>query len=114
MNARQRELAARREWLVKHIARQRVEFAQSMRRWKKPLHALDLGVSGLDYLRGQPVLLAGIAMGLLIVRPGRTFKWLRRGWAAWRAMRFIRRWMVSEGSIALPGGAVAPWPTTEP
>ena len=91
MNAKLLELAERRAMLVSRAAAQRRELAQALAPWRGPLTVVDQGVAALRYLGRHPALLAGVAVGVAVLRPRRVFGWLRGGWLVWRMAAAVKR-----------------------
>jgi hypothetical protein len=91
MNARLIELAERRATLVAKCANQRNELARAAHPLRSALSALDLGIATANYFKQRPALLVGGIAAVALLRPGFLFKWLKRGWLAWRFSLAIRR-----------------------
>ncbi len=83
------QLAQRRQLLLQDCAKQREElgvYAQTMRR---SLASLDNGISVLQRLRRQPLLVAGIAFGLIVLKPQRFFKKAQTALAFWQGAQRV-------------------------
>ncbi len=91
MKTKLRELAEQRAVLVAQAANQRAELAQALASWRGPLHVVDQGWTVARYLRGNPVLLGGLAAFLIAMRPWRFLKWLPPGWLTWRLAQMALR-----------------------
>lgn len=83
MSGKMKALVLRRENLLAKIARQRANLAYEAQVLKPPLSAIDKGISFAHYLGEHPLLPALAAAAFVILKPGRTFKWLNRGWFFW-------------------------------
>jgi YqjK-like protein len=91
MNEELLRLAERRATLVAQADHQRDTMALAAEPWRKPLTLADQGLSALRYLWQHPLLLAGMAVTVAILRPRFIFRWAQRGWLAWRLTRGVRR-----------------------
>jgi len=91
MNEKLLELAERRSMLVSRAATQRMELAQALSPWRKPLAVVDQGILALCYLGRHPALLAGAVACAAVLSPKRVFGLLRRGWMVWRVVRAVKR-----------------------
>lgn len=90
MNARQLELAVRRGELKARCAQQREVLASSVWPVEKALGAADAVVAGVDWLKRRPGLVGAAVALAVILRPGRAWRWGRRGftlWGAWKALQ---------------------------
>jgi len=96
MNPKSTELAQRRARLVAQAEAQRTTLAQSIAPWRGPLALADRGLAALRYLRSHPVLPIGAAAMVVVLRPRRAVKWLRRGWVFWGVLRKLRGAMRAE------------------
>jgi hypothetical protein len=81
------KLSRRRAELVARSAAQRAELGELCHVWRLPLAIVDQGVTVWRFLRGHPVLLAGLGVAFAVARPRRAVKWFGRGWALWRFFR---------------------------
>jgi YqjK-like protein len=97
MNERLIKLAERRAILVAKADSQRDLLEQTAASWRKPLALADQGLSAIHYLRQNPLLLAGTAVVVAVLRPRRILKWTQRGWIAWRLTRSLRRKLYGGG-----------------
>lgn len=91
MNERLTQLAEHRAALVAQAERQREQLVQTIVPWQKPLSLAERAVSGIRYIARQPALLAAGAVLFTILGPRSIFKWIQRGWLAWRVVRNIRQ-----------------------
>lgn len=90
MNARQLELAVRKGELKARCAQQRETLAASVWPVEKTLGVADAVVAGVDWLKGRPGLVGAAVALAVILRPGRVWRWGRRGfslWSAWKALQ---------------------------
>lgn len=83
-------LAERRERLLAQAALQRVALAQDIEPWRTPLALADRGLDALRYIKRHPALLVGGFALIAVLRPGRAWTWLRRGWLTWQAIHRLR------------------------
>jgi len=90
MNEKLLRLAERRERLVAQAAAQRMALVQNIEPWRIPLARVDQGLAALRVIKSHPALLIGGGILLAALRPGRVWKWLRRGWVAWQMVRELR------------------------
>jgi hypothetical protein len=91
MNTRLIELAERRATLVAKSTNQRNELARAVRPLRTAFSVADLGIATANYFKHRPALLAGGIAVAVLLRPGFIFKWLKRGWLAWRFSLAIKR-----------------------
>lgn len=85
------QLEARRSVLIARAAEQRVVLAGAAEPWRRPLAIADRGVAMVRFFKRYPAFLAAACVVLLVLKPGPTFRWGRRGYFAWRAWRaFVR------------------------
>ena len=90
MNDKLIRLAERRERLVAQAAAQRMVLAQNIEPWRIPLALADQGLDALRFIKRHPAWVVGGGVLLAALRPGRTWKWLRRGWVTWQIMHKLR------------------------
>jgi len=85
------QLEHRRSVLIAQAAEQRVVLADAAEPWRRPLAIADRGVAMLRFFKRYPAFLAAASVVVLLLKPGPTFRWARRGYLAWRAWRaFVR------------------------
>lgn len=85
------QLEARRGVLIARAAEQRVMLAGAAEPWRRPLAIADRGIAVVRFFQRYPALLAAATVVLLVLKPGPSFRWGRRGYFAWRAWRaFVR------------------------
>ncbi len=75
--------ALRKQAILARITRQRRALAGEAQILKPPLAAIDRGVVFARYLREHPLVPALAAAIIVVLRPARTFRWLKRGWFFW-------------------------------
>jgi hypothetical protein len=92
MNGKLAEIRRRRAELLEQAAAQRLAFSQAARRWRTPLHYLDIGRQALrGVLARQPLWLVTVSAFLAGVGWRRAGKWVPSLWTAWTMIRAVRR-----------------------
>ena len=91
MNAELIRVAERKASLVSKIGRQRTELAQILEPWHEPLAIVDKGLLAIHYLKSHPVLLVGLAIVSVVLRPKFSTKWFQRGWMVWNMALAVKR-----------------------
>ena len=91
MNHELQRLAERRRQLVQRAAVERCAIAEAVAPWRPRLALVDQGIAVFAYLLHHPMLIAGMAAAVAMVRPRRAGKWLQRGWLLWQVGRGLRR-----------------------
>ena len=91
MNAELIRIAERKASLVSEIGRQRTELAQILEPWYEPLAIVDKGLLAIRYLKCHPVLLVGLAIVSVVLRPKFSGKWFQRGWMVWNMALAVKR-----------------------
>ncbi|MDE2583939.1 MAG: YqjK-like family protein [Betaproteobacteria bacterium] len=100
MNQRLLELAHKRGRLSAQIQSQREALARDAWPLEAGLRVADSGAAGLHWLKDHPgVVGSGVAIGLML-RPKRVFRWLRRGYLAWKGYTLLRQRLDSLGRQA--------------
>lgn len=85
------KLVRRREELVARAAVQREQLADHVRKWERPIEAVDKVIAGVIYLRAHPVAVAiGVAV-LTVIQRRSLWGLVRRGFAVWRMVRSLRQ-----------------------
>lgn len=90
-------LALRQQQLLGRSAELRSRVALEMVPWKHRLgkvdHVRTLASSSWQWLRSHPEVPAGLAIGLVVLRPKRAVRWVwrwgRRAWLGWQLYRRI-------------------------
>lgn len=92
MNRTLTRIAQRRAALVASAAAQRGELAQTMPPWRARLALADRAFGIIRRVRQHPVLLlGGVTLVGALWRPGRSGRWLQRGWLAWQIARRLAK-----------------------
>lgn len=82
-------LARRRTELIARSTAQRDALSVQSQSLGQMMSTLDHGVALLQRIRNNPVALAGVLVGLAIIRPRRLLPLLRTGLLAWQALRTV-------------------------
>lgn len=91
MNRKLLKLAQRRERLVLEAAQQRVQLAQAIEVWRRPLGLVDQGLVVVSFITSHPFYVAVIsAVYVRIFRKSFIGKWFGRGMMAWRLVRKLQ------------------------
>ena len=91
MNLQRRlELAERRGELTAHIAMQRAALAGHIKPVARLLGAADRAVDGAHWLKRHPQVVAAFAVGLLVARPRRAWRWAKRAFFLWRSWKTLQ------------------------
>lgn len=90
MNERLLELAARRGELTARIGMQRETLVANAHPLVTVLAAADQAAAGAEWLKRRPAVVAAAVAALLILRPGRVFRWGRRLWFLAQGLRILR------------------------
>jgi hypothetical protein len=88
MNERMLELRRRRAELLARIEAQRGQLAEIGASWKGPLALADQGVSVLRFLRGHPLVLAGV-VALVVLRRRNVVDLFSRALQVWKGYRYF-------------------------
>lgn len=91
MNRKFIELALKRQRLQLQAAEQRLRLAHALAAAAPALALGDRVRAGWHWCRAHPEWLAGAGLLLLVLRPRACWRWARRGFFAWRALRRLRR-----------------------
>jgi hypothetical protein len=91
MNAELIRIMERKALLVTKIDRQRTELAQNLASWHEPLEMVDKGFRAVRCFKNHPVLLAGLAIVSVVLRPKFSVGWFRRGWVVWKTALAVKR-----------------------
>lgn len=71
---------------------QRSDLAAALAPWQAPLATLDQALGVVRRVQRRPVFAVGAVLAaVVIIRPRRVLRWLRRGGAAWLAARLLRQ-----------------------
>lgn len=85
------ELALKKQRLQMQAATQRLQMAQHLQAFTPAFAVADSALSAGRWIKSHPQWLVGAAVVLLVARPRAAFRWLRRGFFAWRALRRARQ-----------------------
>lgn len=102
MNPRQLELALAKQRLQLRSAALRTEWAGHVAALHPLCVAGDRLRAGTAWLRAHPELAVAALVALLVARPRRAWRWLRRGVAVWQGWNRLRRWIEARqtGAVA--------------
>lgn len=95
MNPRLLEFALKKQRLQLKAATQRVQLAQQLQAWAPAFAAADSACAAARWLGAHPQWLIGAAVVVLVAKPRAFFRWLRRGFFAWQALRRMRKALAS-------------------
>ena len=97
MSARTRELVERRKLLQLRCAMQRQHFASEVEGIERSLQTVDRVAGVARRVLGEPLVIAGIVTGAVVIGPSRRLRTISRGlllaaalqrlWRLWRAVR---------------------------
>jgi hypothetical protein len=90
MNEERLTLAVRHGALRARIAQQRQQLAEQALPLEAALARGDVVLSGVDWLKHHPLAVGAAVAGVVIARPGRAWRWAKRGlfiWRGWQALR---------------------------
>ena len=93
INMHNENIALRQQKLLIRSAHLRINLAQQMLVFKKPLLMADQAKSSLQWLYRNPQWPLGALLILIIVRPHRIFTWSTRLWSAWKIFKQVRNMM---------------------
>ncbi|WP_291988989.1 YqjK-like family protein [Candidatus Accumulibacter sp. ACC007] len=104
MNQELIDIAVERGRLIERISNQRQILARDLQPVAGTLHTADRAITsvrqGTAYLKQHPEIVAvGVAL-LIVVKPGRVWRWSKRGYFAWRALSALRRQLTDLGVLA--------------
>jgi len=90
-------LAERKARLIERIDAQRGVLAGYGAHLEKPLALLDKVAGAGHYVQTQPWLAGVGVFAAVVVLRRNLFRWVRRGFTAWRTWRFAMRWLREQG-----------------
>lgn len=99
IGASQHALLLRRQRLVARSEVLRGRLVLETTHWRGLLAAAERVLRLGHWVHAQRNWLIGAAVLLVVVRPRRAFRWLGRGWWAWRVSRRLRPWLTVAGSL---------------
>ena len=83
-------LAQRRQQLLLESDQHRQELSVFASNFRRNLASIDRGMSVLERLRRQPLLIAGLAFGIIVIKPQRILKKAQTALAIWHnVQRFL-------------------------
>lgn len=89
MSPRELKLALKRQRLQLQSAAQRSELQQRAAVFVPAFQVADTVRAGVQYLKERPHLIVITVVVVVVTRPRRVFRWLKRGFVAWE---IYRRW----------------------
>lgn len=90
MNPKLLELATRQGMLKARIDEQRRVLCQQSLPLQDALARGDAVLCGVDWLKHHPAAIALAAAVVAVARPGRAWRWAKRGFFVWRGWQAIR------------------------
>jgi hypothetical protein len=91
MNAELIRITERKALLVAKIDHQRTELAQTLVSWQEPMAIVDKGFRAVRCLKCHPILLMGLAMVVVVLRPKLSIGWFSRSWLVWKTALAVKR-----------------------
>ena len=82
-------LARRRELLIARCAAQRNALTVQRQALLEKLAAFDIGLSLFERFKKNPAWIAGLAVGLAVIKPRRLLPLLQTGLLAWQTLRTL-------------------------
>lgn len=83
------ELACRRELLIESCAAQRQALTGQGQALVEKLSLFDLGLNLFERLKKNPAWIAGLVVGLVVIKPRRLLPVLQTALLAWQALRTL-------------------------
>ena len=106
MNSTTLELALKKQRLQIASEGLRTDFGRHAAGLAPAFGVVDYAVEGVRWARRNPQLVIAVAVVLLVIRPGRAWRWARRafiGWQAWLKLRdFLERRLPARSRIDSP------------
>lgn len=90
MNPRLLELATRHGALKVRIDAQRQALAEQVVPLEAALARGDAVWQGVDWLKHHPVAVGAAVAAVVVARPGRAWRWAKRGLFVWRGWQLVR------------------------
>ena len=84
------ELALRKQRLQFKSAALRRDLAHDISGIAPVFRAAEQVRAGIAWLRANPLLVGGVAVALVVLRPKVCWRWARRGFIAWQAWRRLQ------------------------
>lgn len=98
------DLAVQRGRLIERIDNQRQLLAQQLQPIGQTLLTADRAVStvrnGGNYLKQNPEVVTLAVAVLVVLQPGRVWRWSKRAFFVWRNWRMLRKQLLDLGLIA--------------
>jgi membrane protein required for beta-lactamase induction len=91
MQGRALDLAQRHGALRARIDAQRVELARHAWPVEAGLAGADRVRDGIDWLRAHPEAVLAATATIVVVSPGRAWRWGKRGYLVWRGWQTVRK-----------------------
>lgn len=83
------ELACQRDLLIARCAGQRNALTVQGQALVEKMTAFDIGMSVFERLKKNPALVAGLVIGLVVIRPRRIVLMLQTGLIAWQTLHAL-------------------------
>jgi membrane protein required for beta-lactamase induction len=91
LSGRELELAHRHGALRARIDAQRVELARHVWPLETALAGADRVRDGIDWLKAHPEAVVAVTATVVVVSPGRAWRWGKRGFVLWRGWQAVRK-----------------------
>lgn len=91
MNQRDLELALKKQRLVLRSAALRVHLTREAGQLKPAFSTVDQIREALSWIREHLHIIAVVSAAALVARPRTLFRWGRRGYFVWKALRSLRQ-----------------------
>ena len=85
------QIRSRRADLIARAAVERERVSVQIDKWRSAFVLADRAVALARAIRGHPEWSVAAAVLIVVLRPRRALAWVRRGFAAWRAWRWIEQ-----------------------
>lgn len=89
------ELILRQQQLLVRSAQLRLNLADQIQVFKRPLAVVDTARGGLRWLQANPQWSLSALALLVVLRPRRALVWGRRLWWAWRTLKRAQNWIAT-------------------
>ncbi|MFC3109828.1 YqjK family protein [Undibacterium arcticum] len=89
MSKHAQHLAQRRQALIARSQQQRAIISLQAQQLTRSLSIVDLGLAMVAKVKGNPLLLSAVLLGLLVIKPRRVLSVLRTGLVALQAWRSV-------------------------
>lgn len=97
MNPRWLELAARRGELRARCAMQRAALARDAWPVEHACAAADQAIQSVHWLKGHPAAVGAAVAALVVLRPQRAWRWMKRSFVLWRGWKALRSRLLGGG-----------------